>query len=89
MHGSAKRSRDTFGEWESKVSATVPKPECKWHLIGRCPFDDEGCIESHHAAEDEQTRALGAANNLCKAVVTELMHHVKALQHPKGTPLTQ
>ena len=53
------------------------------HLICRCPFEDDECVESHHAAEDEQTRALGAANNLCKAVVAELMQHVKALHHQK------
>ena len=29
MHGSTKKSRGTFGEWENKVHDTVPKPECK------------------------------------------------------------
>lgn len=83
MHGSTKKSIGNFGEWETKVKDTVPKPECKCHLIGRCSFDKESCIESHHAAEDEQTRALRAASNLCKAVVTEVMHHVRALHHQK------
>lgn len=66
------------------MNGMVPKPECKWHLIDRCPLDDESCVESRHAVEDEQTRALEAANNLCKAFVNELMRHVKALQHQKG-----